>query len=127
MDQLKALTSWITTDPVAQVVLGVVLSGVALACIVAVLLTAVRPLLKSLRARLAWPAPAWTISIRVARWALAVGLAFIPYQPLADLPWLATLAIALSAAEGAESIWRWVKTLASMAGKRVSTAVGGTT
>lgn len=122
---MRSITSYLSDDPVAQAVLAVLLAVLSLSVVIAVIVAGTRPLLRRLRAYLGWEDELWRAALRIGRWVIALALAFLPGQPLSDLPWLATAAVGITSAEGAESVWGWTKTIVRLAGGRVTSLVRG--
>ena len=124
MRTLQQFSAWLTDDPLAQMALSAVLATLAVAVIVAVLMAGLRPLIRLSQQRYRLSDPVWSVLIRLSRWVIGLSIAAGAALSL-DLPWLAAVVIGLTGAEGAESVWGWAKSLARLAGARVSSLVGG--
>jgi len=122
MQQLQALSAWVSDDPNAQLVIGAALVTIAIACIVAMVMGVLRPVLRSVFAKV--PEDRSRIIVRVFRWALGLGLAFGGTLSM-DLPWLIVAVMGLGGAEGSESVWGWAKSLLRIAGARIVSMVRG--
>lgn len=124
---LRDVTAWISDDPTAQLVLGVLISGLSIAAVVAVVFVGLRPVFHLIRDRWGVEDAWYRLGLRLGRWVVALLVALVPGHAAHELPWVALVALALVSAEWSESIWSWAKVLARLTGRRVTSIVSGKT